>query len=546
MRYLVLFLLSLMIGLPGKAGIPPVDRDESRYVQATKQMVETGDYVDIRFQEESRYKKPVGIYWMQAAVLAIGGQGAESPLWIYRIVSVLGAAFAALATCWAGTALFGRPAGFAAGAIMAALFGLVFEAHIAKTDAVLAALTIAAQGALAQIYVASRTERLPPVHLSWVFWLAQGAGVLVKGPIVPLASVLTIAALFAFDRNVRWLRDLRPVRGVVLAGVMVLPWLLLITWKSGGAFWIESVGQDMLGKVGGGAESHGAPPGYYLLTYGVFTWPFGVFALLAGLVALNRARDDARLLFLLCWYVPFWFFFELIPTKLPHYVLPAYPALALLAGWALAQSQPITVSGLRLWQKWLLYPAYVGHIVVTVALAGAAIAGPIYLGGGFNPFGIVAAIAIVGTGFLAIAHLSGITIRRAGYVAVASIVAYGSMFGLVLPSFDRMWMAPRIAAAFEEHRPCPQSVLASVGFHEPSLVFLAGTDTVLTDVNGAAEHLLDDPACAVAVVPAKDVNELRGLLSAEGANVDEVAAIDGVNYSKGQRLSLRMVRSAAE
>ena len=55
--------------LPGFFNIPPIDRDEARFAQATKQMVETGDYVDIRFQDEVRYKKPVGIYWLQAAAV---------------------------------------------------------------------------------------------------------------------------------------------------------------------------------------------------------------------------------------------------------------------------------------------------------------------------------------------------------------------------------------------------------------------------------------------------------------------------------------------
>ena len=58
--------------LPGFFTIPPVDRDEARFAQATKQMIETGDYVDIRFQDESRYKKPVGIYWLQAGVVKLG------------------------------------------------------------------------------------------------------------------------------------------------------------------------------------------------------------------------------------------------------------------------------------------------------------------------------------------------------------------------------------------------------------------------------------------------------------------------------------------
>ena len=63
----LLVLVSLVSFLPGFFHIPPIDRDEARFAQATKQMLESGDYVDIRFQDEVRYKKPVGIYWLQAA-----------------------------------------------------------------------------------------------------------------------------------------------------------------------------------------------------------------------------------------------------------------------------------------------------------------------------------------------------------------------------------------------------------------------------------------------------------------------------------------------
>ena len=65
----VLVLISLISFLPGFFNIPPVDRDEARFAQATKQMIESGDYIDIRFQDEVRYKKPVGIYWLQAGVV---------------------------------------------------------------------------------------------------------------------------------------------------------------------------------------------------------------------------------------------------------------------------------------------------------------------------------------------------------------------------------------------------------------------------------------------------------------------------------------------
>jgi 4-amino-4-deoxy-L-arabinose transferase-like glycosyltransferase len=114
-------------------------------------MVETGNYIDIRLQEATRYKKPVGIYWLQAAAVTLSGQGAEAPIWVYRLVSALGIALAVVAVAWTGTNLFGGTAGIAAGLIMAAIFATAFEGRVAKTDAVLLACCTLAQGALAQI-----------------------------------------------------------------------------------------------------------------------------------------------------------------------------------------------------------------------------------------------------------------------------------------------------------------------------------------------------------------------------------------------------------
>src|ERR1700682_6746400 len=91
----VLMLVALLNFLPGFFDIPPIDRDEARFAQATKQMIENRDYVDIRFQNEVRYKKPVGIYWLQAAVVktasALGFQRALTTLWLYRRPSLVGA-----------------------------------------------------------------------------------------------------------------------------------------------------------------------------------------------------------------------------------------------------------------------------------------------------------------------------------------------------------------------------------------------------------------------------------------------------------------------
>src|SRR5881409_1320235 len=104
----VLLAVALLGFLPGFSSIPPVDRDEARFAQATKQMIESGDYIDIRFQDEVRYKKPVGIYWLQAAVVrgaeALGVSDARTSIWLYRIPSLLGAVGAVLLTYWAALA----------------------------------------------------------------------------------------------------------------------------------------------------------------------------------------------------------------------------------------------------------------------------------------------------------------------------------------------------------------------------------------------------------------------------------------------------------
>src|SRR6266498_215193 len=71
---LFLFLFSLLMTVSGLATMPPLDRDEPRFVQATKQMAETGDYVDIRLQQGTRYQKPIGIYWLQSAAVALSGK----------------------------------------------------------------------------------------------------------------------------------------------------------------------------------------------------------------------------------------------------------------------------------------------------------------------------------------------------------------------------------------------------------------------------------------------------------------------------------------
>jgi 4-amino-4-deoxy-L-arabinose transferase-like glycosyltransferase len=624
-RYAVLVLLCLFAFLPGISTLPPTDRDESRFVQSTKQMVETGNYIDIRLQDENRYKKPIGIYWLQSAAVLISGKGAAAPIWVYRLVSVLGATLAVLAAGWLGARMFGASAGTIAGAVLAGILMLGFEARIAKTDATLLATAMFAQAALARLYLGSRDGAAAPISVyrlvsvlgatlavlaagwlgarmfgaaagmvagavlagilmlgfeariaktdatllatavfaqaalarlyigrsdvdapsraaPWVFWAAQGAALLIKGPVVPLLSALTVAAIAFFDKDRAWLRQLKPLRGALLAILICVPWLALITWKSGAAFWQESVGKDLLGKVGGGQESHGAPPGYYALIFVLFFWPFAVAGIEAGLKALNRLRSDPRLLFCLAWYIPYWIVVEAIPTKLPHYMLPAYPALALLIAWA-ATDAGATDMPLRRWQVWLKRLTLAGFVVVTVLLAAASVGATPYLMKHFSWWGLAGAILALAAGWLG----SGIRpaaapARRIALATICSAAFFAVLTVFVLPGLTPVWLSPGISAAFEKAKPCPDSRLIATGYAEPSLVFLAGTNTLLVGPKDAAKALAAD-RCAVAVVDGRNVEAFTGALPGGQAGVEEVATVRGVNYSKGTERLLILFRN---
>jgi hypothetical protein len=254
----VLFLavVGLLFFLPGFFNIPPIDRDEARFAQATKQMVETGDFVDIRFQDEVRYKKPVGIYWLQAASVetarALGLPRAQIRIWLYRVPSLIGAIGAVLLTYWAALAFVTRRSAVLAGLIMCSSVLLGVEARLAKTDAMLLLTVVAAMGALARIYLSWQRgedpERPPWTHPA-IFWTALAGGILLKGPLILMFVGLTIVTVAIFDRSASWLWRLRPAWGLMWMLVLVLPWFVAIFLSAGDLARASRAGRAISARV---------------------------------------------------------------------------------------------------------------------------------------------------------------------------------------------------------------------------------------------------------------------------------------------------------
>lgn len=521
---------------PGQITLQPMDRDEPRFAQASKQMLETGDIVDIRFQEEARHKKPVGIYWLQAASVrigqALGVEDARRVIALYRLPSLLGAIAMVLLTYWAALAFLSREGAMLAALMMAGSVLLGVEARLAKTDAVLGALSVASLGFLARAYFAARAPGIAPVlerrHLI-LFWLVIGAAILIKGPITPLVVALMLAVLAFRDRTLGWLKTLRPGLGVLIVALVVLPWLVLILMKTGGSFFADSVGKDMLAKVGGAQEKHGAPPGTYLGVFWITFWPAAPLVLLALPFAWRERRDDGVAL-LLGWIVPFWLILEAVPTKLPHYVLPLYPAIAILVMLAAERSGLLRA-------RWaLILAAALIALVPLVFLVGAPAlfwlleeGSPLFrLPFLALPF-LIVAMALGVAAAMAMARAERpIRALVLGLFAAGGLTLAAYPYGLpLLKAFN---LSPRLAEAARASG-CANPEFATVGYREPSLVFLTDTKLLMPDAAGAAAFIdKEGVGCRIAFIERAAEADFRAALQGKTAPA-LLTRVRGVNIN---------------
>ena len=534
-------LIAFLAGLPGLLAVPPLDRDESRFAQATAQMLESHDFVVIRYQDEPRFKKPVGIHWLQAASVALVSDPEARAIWAYRIPSLLGAMLAAAACAWGAAAFFGAEAGLFAGALLGATLLLSTEAMIAKTDAVLCGTTTLAMAALARLYAAARDGPPAPRSAVWLFWIALGVATLVKGPVGPMVAALAIIVLAVLDRRPAWLVRMKWWWGLIVVAVIVGPWAGAVTVRTDGAFWSAAVGGDLAPKLAGGQETHGAPPGYHTLLAPLLTFPMTLM-LPAAAVAAWRRRREPGVRFALAWLLPAWAVFEAMPTKLVHYPLPTYGAIAWLAAAALVQPMGPRV-------RWT--GAVLGGLF-GLLLAAASF----YLVRTYGDATDIPAAALAAL-FLAAAGLAGAWLiardrpREAVIAAVAcGVIGHGILLAGLAPRLLPLWLSARTEAAMERARLLPRQGIADApvavaGYAEPSLVFALGTATELDTPEEAAQAITENRP---AVVESRQDPAFRRALRAAGAEALAVARLTGLDYSNGERMTLTIyeARETAE
>jgi len=546
--FAVLLALCAMLHLPGLAALPVTDRDEARFAQATRQMIETGDYISINFQDEPRHKKPIGIHWAQALSVSVFRPFAgERAIWPYRVPSALGATLAVLLCFVLLRPFAGDAASLLAAALLASCLLLVVESHLATTDALLLATIVAAQGSLMRRLLRPDDR---PRFWSLLFWIAQALGILIKGPVAPLISILTLLAWRLSGSRFRPLTLLHWHYGLPAALLILAPWIIAVLVATGGTFLRDAWLGDLLPKLIGGQESHGFPPGSYLLLAMLTFWPG---SLLAGpaLAGAWRHRADPVTRFLLTWLIPAWIVFEMIPTKLPHYVLPLYPALAAITAmqsvrWALQwrsdQSELPRRRALAIgWGIWS---------IATLALGAAIVAVPIVLDGGFDGWSAAPAAAVVAS-----IVAGSFTFRRIdaapailALLVIGSAVLIAPTLAIILPQVESLWPSraiTRLVEAHEADEPASQP-WAAVGYHEPSLVLALGGETRLLGPVRAAEALARGEVAGVLVEKRQ-----RAVFESRAGELnlatETIGAVRAVNLSKGEWIELSVyVRASGQ
>lgn len=520
----------------------------------------SGGVVVPRVQGRDRLTKPPLIYWLQAtsaAVLTLGRPLLDA-IWMYRVPSLLAAIASVLLTWRLGTALFDSRTGRLGAALLACCPLVAWEARQARADMVLLALNTAAVLALWRVFSAE-PHGTGARRWALVFWLCLALAILTKGPIAPLIIALTVTSVCLISRQWRWLARLRVEVGVAILLVVVAPWVIAVGERVGWDAYLRTIADETLGRAVFARESHWGPPGYHTILLAVLFWPGClmtaagvVLAFRQGLTAVPHASLLTRLralrpahppyLYCLAWTLPAWLIFEIVATKLPHYTLPMYPAIALLSARAVLAAEAGLLPPHRERARRLGAAVW---LVIGIGLAAGMVVLTLYarqrIAQGSAAADVLVGVLAIAGGLIAIWNLrlawhalrSGRWARAQLAGLFAFMVTWVLLVGWAIPPVAGL--SRDILASVRGNDPHGSRPLAAVGYHEDSLVFLTRAR-----IHRIQAHDLDAWIGAhpdgLIVMPLTLRDPPPGWRVVGGAA--------GFNYSKGQHLQLAVLQRA--
>ena len=516
------------------------DADEPAYAEAAREMVRTGDWITPRFDGQPRFDKPILFYWLIALSYTLLG--------VTEFAVRLWSALAALALVFvlyrAGARWFGPRVGLLAGLAFTANFLSALLARAAVTDMLLTFFVTAA--ILAGIQALGAPA---PAARTWarLGWIAMSLAVLVKGPIGLVIPGMALGGSVFVLREVRaGLRRLFPWEGPALFLALAVPWFALVWSTNGWAFIQGFVIKHHLTRYTGVVSGHPGPIWFYLPVALVGFFPWSGYLPLALWRAVGAARRgkvreaaDRVPVVCLCWFVGVFLFFSFAETKLPSYLFPAFPGMALLVGWEISNekrttdNRPTTNADDQL--SVVRCPFFIGSVapwligVTGFILAGGLAAVPLFwealrpaargvLNGVPPPFGLAGLLA----GLLAAGTAGGLLAKGAWRVAVLA----GMLVCLIFAA--EVAVAPRAYAIlqqslYEYSRDAARILstgdsVVTYGLNAPSIVFYADRHVIpLGADRGGTEELeamlkSDRPIVVITrAVYVRDLDRLSGL-----------------------------------
>lgn len=579
--------------LPGLRSVPPLDGDEARYAESARRMLASHDwqmYVVPRIEGAIRLNKPPLVYWLQAATAYVvcggdpdtlaypkalldeaqghrtltGSPATRSSVFTggiaaFRLASVIATILATLAIWRLGARMFAPPCALLAAALWAGCFIVVIDARLARTDQILAMFTCVAQWALWNVW---RQRDASP---RWVvlFWVAVGLGIMTKGPVTPGVSGLTVLCLCVLTRDRSLLRRLRFGLGALILAAVILPWVALAIHAVGWQVFAQTMWQELLLRGMSASGGRAGPPGYHaVLLWGLF-WPGVLLLIPAMILAVRRGlrwkrqthRSTDTLApgwrswlplagrpaecFCLAWLVPSWLVCEFVETKLPHYTLPLYPAIALLCGRAGWSS---SVGAMAFMRSKL---TVIGDSIWTLVGAGVCLALPLYLASRGDlraEPGVLLALLASGVVTAAVLIAAWMFARRIQFVVSLSIALWACalggrcLFQIVLPNLESPWMTSAVVRELAEIDPQADRPHATAGYYRESLDFLTG-GRIETLAPTALDDWLAEHPDGIAIVP-KSVPLPRQSTTVR-------ATIEGFDYVEGDHSTLLLLEGDA-
>jgi 4-amino-4-deoxy-L-arabinose transferase-like glycosyltransferase/membrane-associated phospholipid phosphatase len=516
------------------------DRDEPRFSRATVEMVESGNTLYPTFNGQLRPDKPILIYWLMSVPVRLLGHSELA----CRLVAPLATLIAAWLTFRFARRMAGAPSGVMAGMILMLTPLMAVSGTAATTDALLLACITGAISA----FLLSWLDGFKAWHIVLMI-LALAGALLTKGPVGLAVPILVIGAILIFGKG----GAIRPLPylgwllfAILSASLLFLAWALPANAATQGEFLRLGIGKHVVSRSLTAMESHGGKSFafyfYYLpvLILAFFPWTLYLPRFFSGrsphplMAAANRRV-------ILCWGLPVIILMSLVATKLPHYILPAWPAVAIAAALGLQRARDEGKAGNdTLAARLGLGLFLLVGILLGLGLVSAPWALPV--------FGVRIPATGLGLVFLAMVFLAWKHYRAARHGTVAGILVAGMMTVFlsaslfILPAIERYKLSPLIATVIQSHAG-PDTPVTTCGYGEPSLNFYLDRGPITPIEGPELPAWANAPGKGILVVTE---NRLHPYMNNafKSSRIRTLDILPGFNYSHGKQVRIHILERA--